>query len=320
MIPQSNEICLRFIGGLLVNTYDAEYRWFTQNFHRVMHEVRHTGEVIHFVRYGSHRIQFAGVEVEQIVDIPDGLVAWEFCDDTWTMRRASGEITWQAPITWQWRSLSANGRWLGEFSARCPAEWGGGWYDFQLTANSYVKPDAPCEDEITLAEADPRWPQQYAEFAVWLREALGPEVAVRIEHYGSTAIPGIPAKPVIDVLVEVPSFTVARQCVLPLLHGEAWEYWWYHDHMLFIKRQALLGRRTHHIHLAPAGHQLWEGLAFRDYLIAHPEVAVQYAALKRELAVTYREDREGYTQAKTAFVQEMTAKGLKETAYDGITY
>ena len=68
--------------------------------------------------------------------------------------------------------------------------------------------------------------------------------------------------------------------------------------------------------LAPAGHRLWEGIAFRDYLRAHPEVAARYAALKWELAAQYREDREGYTEAKTAFVRDVTDKALQEGCDD----
>jgi len=71
-----------------------------------------------------------------------------------------------------------------------------------------------------------------------------------------------------------------------------------------------MARRTHHVHLAPASHPVWDGLAFRDALRAHPDTAARYAALKGELATRYREDREGYTEAKTAFVREVTAKAL----------
>jgi GrpB-like predicted nucleotidyltransferase (UPF0157 family) len=80
--------------------------------------------------------------------------------------------------------------------------------------------------------------------------------------------------------------------------------------MTFIKRQKLMGRRTHHVHMAPRDHRLWEGLAFRDYLMSHPREVSRYAALKRELAKTYRQDRERYTQAKTEFVREITSKAL----------
>lgn len=326
MTMHQNELNIKIIGCLMAHTPDQNYTWFSDTYTRVMNEVSHTGEVIHFVRYGSRHIQFTGVEVEQITDIPDGMLAWELCDDSWTVRQVSGEITWQVPITWQWRTVSDAGRWLGEFSARCPEEWGGGLFDFQITANSYLKRGEPIDDNISLVDNDPAWPQQYSEFASWLGDILGAAVALRIEHYGSTAIPGIPAKPIIDVLVQVPSFDIARQAILPLLNREEWEYWWYEDHMVFIKRLSLMGIRTHHIHLAPSGHRVWEGIAFRDYLRIHPAEAALYAALKGELAGKYREDREGYTVAKTAFVQEIITKALQtmtkseETSFDGMSH
>ncbi len=310
MRQAKNDICRRLVGGLLVNTADPEYRWFAETYHRVLNEVQPVGKVMHLVRYSCRQTHFIGALVERMQDIPVGMVVWELCDESWTIRRASEEIVWQAPLNWQWRTASEAGRWIGEFSARCPEEWDGGIQQFQLTTNMYCSPGEACDDAISLVDADPSWPRQYTEFAAWLREALGPDVALRIEHYGSTAIPGIPAKPIVDVLVEVPSFDIARRQVLPLLNREEWEYCWFADHMIFIKRQALMGRRTHHLHLAPAGHRIWEGLAFRDYLCAHPEEAARYAALKRELAAHYQEDREGYTAAKTAFVREITGKAL----------
>lgn len=311
MTDHSNAPCIQLIGGLLVNADDPQYRWFGETFHRVTHEVAQTGVVTRLMRFACPHAQFAGVDVECMADIPTGLVAWELCDGNWTIREASGEVIWQAPITWQWRAQSHDGRWVGDFTAPSPEAWGGDLCTWQLTANAYLKPGESATDEILLTDPDPTWAQQYAEFAAWLHDALGPQVARRIEHYGSTAIPGIPAKPIIDVLLEAPSFAVARQRLLPLLNREEWEYWHYHDHLIFIKRQACMGQRTHHLHVAPAGHQLWEGIAFRDYLIAHPDVAARYATLKHELAARYRDDREGYTNAKTEFVQAITAKALR---------
>lgn len=72
-----------------------------------------------------------------------------------------------------------------------------------------------------------------------------------------------------------------------------------------------MGQRTHHIHMAPQGHKLWEGLAFRDCLRTHDADALRYAALKHKLAKSYRQDRERYTDAKTMFVKEITSKALR---------
>ena len=84
------------------------------------------------------------------------------------------------------------------------------------------------------------------------------------------------------------------------------------DKRVFFKRKEIMGERSHHIHLAPAGHDIWKGLAFRDYLRSHGEEAGRYAALKQRLASLYPADRERYTQAKTEFVNEILAKALAD--------
>ena len=184
--------------------------------------------------------------------------------------------------------------------------------EFRITSNAYFHPEKSADDDVHLADYDASWPRQYNEMARFLRESLGPKTALRIEHYGSTSIPGIPAKPVIDVLVEIPSFEQARKSAIPLFNRPECEYWWYMDHMCFIVRHELMGKRTHHIHMAPAGHRIWEGLAFRDHLRARPSDAARYADLKNELARQHQTDRERYTQAKAEFVSEMTAKALQQ--------
>jgi GrpB-like predicted nucleotidyltransferase (UPF0157 family) len=295
---------IRFYGGL---------------FGRLTREVKHTGNVTRYVGYqsavgGQDVLHFVGIEVDRIADIPQGMVAWDLTEDAWMLWEAGdGQdvLVSKEEIAWQWLEQSPSGRWHGEFTARLPVglldEGLAAHRDFWVSANAYVGLQANdvSGDEVYLVDYNASWPQQYAEFARWLRDCLGSDVALRVEHYGSTAIPGIPAKPIIDVLVQVPSFASAKRRVVPRLDGEAWEYWWYADHMIFIKREKLMGQRTHHVHMAPRGHRLWDGIVFRDYLRTHPEEAARYAALKRELARRYREDREGYTQAKTEYVREV---------------
>ncbi|MBT6144809.1 MAG: GrpB family protein [Gemmatimonadetes bacterium] len=168
-------------------------------------------------------------------------------------------------------------------------------------------------DEVELVDHDPSWSQQYAQMADWLRDQLGTDIALRVEHYGSTAIPGLPAKPVIDILVEIPSVTAAKPQVIPCFDDETWDYWWHAGHMVFVRREKLMGQRTHHIHMAPKGHPIWDGLAFRDHLRSHAEERDQYAELKRKLAVAYHHDRERYTQAKTDFVSAVTSRALRNS-------
>ncbi|HET6487804.1 MAG TPA: GrpB family protein, partial [Spirochaetia bacterium] len=141
----------------------------------------------------------------------------------------------------------------------------------------------------------------------WLVSILGPETALRVEHYGSTALEGIPAKPIIDILVEIPELDLAMPSIVPRLNDPFWEYWWYKDHLTFIRRDRLGGTRTHHLHMAPRGHAVWQGVAFRDYLRSHPRDAARYADLKRRLAGDFRDDRERYTDRKEAFVREIAA-------------
>lgn len=217
----------------------------------------------------------------------------------------------QASLAWRWREPAP--RFLGEFAVRLPAMPGlppvSGEREFWLSAHAYVAPGAAAaNDEVHLVPYDPSWPQQFADFAGWLKAELGDDFARRVEHYGSTAIPGMPAKPIIDVLVEVPSFVEARRRLLPLFNDVQWEYWWHAEHMVLIRRERLMGQRTHHVHVAPAGHRVWDGLGFRDYLRAHPQEAAAYAALKHELAAHWGQDRERYTEAKTAFVHEIAVK------------
>jgi len=133
-------------------------------------------------------------------------------------------------------------------------------------------------------------------------------VVLDVHHIGSTAIPGMPAKPIIDVLVEINSFAEAKPRVLPALNQEQWEYWFYKGKLTFIKRNGFNGRRTHHVHMMPRGKRLAAHLAFRDYMRSHAEDALRYAALKRELADKHKADREVYTDAKAAFVDGVVRK------------
>lgn len=308
---------LRLVGAQQRNPAPGDHSLIVGGFARLPKEVPHTGDVTRLLGYEAlgpdgERRRFFGIAVTRIDHIPDGFVAWELSADQWVIREpvpgANAGVT-TAPLSWLWRAATPVGP-LGEFVARCPAG-GAEPREFRLFAHVPIDRRLPgFRDDVALVDYDPRWPAQFAESADWLRTELGSDVALRIEHYGSTAIPGMPAKPVIDVLVEVPSFAAARERALPRLSGDCWEYWWYADHMVFFRRNGVMGERTAHVHLAPAGHAVWRGLAFRDYLRTHPADAARYAALKRDLAVRFAHDREAYTRAKTEFVQSVTARAL----------
>jgi GrpB-like predicted nucleotidyltransferase (UPF0157 family)/predicted transcriptional regulator YdeE len=256
-------------------------------------------------------LHFLGIEVEAITALPTDRMGWELDAATWRVWEAQGGravLAAQQALTWQWRTAGP----LGEFRASLPASWRASSAPptcrFRLSGNAPLTADLTNaaqkteRDAVHLVDYDPGWTKQFDDLAQWLRETFGPRIIRRVEHYGSTAIPDMPAKPIIDALVEIPSFDEAKQTVIPRLNKPQWAYWWHADHMVFVKRRGIRGPRTHHVHMAPRDHPLWDGLRFRDHLRAHPAAAARYATLKRTLAEQYREDRERYTQAKTAFV------------------
>lgn len=137
-------------------------------------------------------------------------------------------------------------------------------------------------------------------------------VIIAVEHIGSTAVPGVPAKAIIDMNIGVKSLAIARRM------KEQFEKLGY-EHRAFIsgrtpeglRRQVLFcknsgGRCTHHVHVTKYGNDYWqEGILFRDYLKRHPAVAREYARLKKRLAEKYPGDRERYTNCKDRFIKQI---------------
>ena len=164
---------------------------------------------------------------------------------------------------------------------------------------------------IIVSDYDPGWPILFEQEKARLKHALG-SFALAIEHIGSTAVPGLPSKPIIDLLVGVPSLDEAKQrCVEPIAAlGYVYmpEYAsWLPGELFF--RKGPLGPWTHHVHVMEPSHARWETLlVFRDYLRAHSEAARAYADIKRSLAVSSIDDIEAYRNGKDIFVEETTAK------------
>jgi putative glutamine amidotransferase len=163
-----------------------------------------------------------------------------------------------------------------------------------------------------LAEPDPTWPTRFEAEAERLRGALG-DLAVRIDHVGSTSVPGLAAKPVIDVQVSVPSMVPRAAYMEPLVAaGYRWALDpWDDTHEFFSTVQDLDGRRSAHVHVCAAGSE-WERrhLAFRDWLRAHPADAEAYARLKRDLAARHPRDIHTYTHEKGVFIRSIEARVL----------
>jgi GrpB-like predicted nucleotidyltransferase (UPF0157 family) len=167
---------------------------------------------------------------------------------------------------------------------------------------------------IVVSDYDPAWPRLFKQESANLRAALG-RLVVRIEHMGSTAVPGLPSKPVIDLLVGVSSLAEARaRCIKPL---EAMGYAYVPEYEAFLPGELFFRRlgpvASHHLHVMEPSNPRWERfLAFRDYLRAHPRAARAYADLKRALAAKCRDDIAAYRTAKHDFIEKATEKGLAE--------
>lgn len=182
-------------------------------------------------------------------------------------------------------------------------------------------------DRVEIVSYDASWPAAYEAERRFLEQRFAPELVGRIEHFGSTAVPGLSAKPIIDVLIEVSSLERARVEIAPVLEGLGYDYFWRATHgedgppfyAWFIKRDAE-SRRTHHLHFVEKDFEHWDRLFFRDYLRLHRDVAAQYQALKLELASEHAGDRVAYTRQKSAFIEEVTARARRELETTDTTF
>jgi GrpB-like predicted nucleotidyltransferase (UPF0157 family) len=166
------------------------------------------------------------------------------------------------------------------------------------------------DDGVHLVPYDPAWPGMFALEAELLRQALPVDLVRGIEHFGSTAVPGLAAKPIIDILIAVTSLDRAREVAVAPICALGYLYWDDNpkrDRMFFVKGMPPHGaRRTHHVHLTEPDGEMWRRrLKLRDHLRAHPEEARRYEVLKQELAARHLDDREAYTEAKSAYLEPL---------------
>jgi GrpB-like predicted nucleotidyltransferase (UPF0157 family) len=163
---------------------------------------------------------------------------------------------------------------------------------------------------LVVDDYDARWPQQFETLRTRVSAALGP-LAAAIEHIGSTAVPGLAAKPIIDIDVLLRS-----KVDLPFATERLGTLGYEHQGDLGVAGREVFrapaGDVSHHLYVCPPGSRAYlEHLAFRDHLRTHPEDARAYECLKRSLAERFGGGREGYTQAKTEFIETilLQAKG-----------
>ncbi len=174
-------------------------------------------------------------------------------------------------------------------------------------------------EEVAIVPHDARWAELFRSEEQHLRTCLPRELIGRIEHFGSTAVPGLAAKPIIDMLIEVSDLEATKRLVVPVLEGQGYEYFWRPTneadepyYAWFIKRDARTGSRTHHLHFVEGTfREHWDRLLFRDYLILHPNRAKEYGELKLLLATTTRHDRVAYGKQKASFIREVTERARR---------
>lgn len=167
-------------------------------------------------------------------------------------------------------------------------------------------------ESFDLSEYNPQWPRMFETECALLNDALGEEEVIDIKHIGSTSVPGLRAKPIIDILIAVESF-VSIDSYSERLESLGYQY---HPHGSAEGERIFFWKgvpRTHHVHIVE--YATWEHqrhIIFRDYLRAHPDIARRYTEVKLELAAAFRYDRPAYTRGKTAFIKAIMERALAE--------
>jgi GrpB-like predicted nucleotidyltransferase (UPF0157 family) len=161
------------------------------------------------------------------------------------------------------------------------------------------------QDPIVIQPYDPRWAQDFEIQRAALEAVLAGLLVAPVEHIGSTSVPGLPAKPIIDMLAVTDDYTGFAPAL-----GDLERIGWVHapepgdaEHRKWSVCYPTVQHRTHHLHVVEHGSTSWrDWLLFRDYLRTHTEAAQQYAALKSDLAAADREDRVRYRSGKAPMI------------------
>ncbi len=166
---------------------------------------------------------------------------------------------------------------------------------------------------IEIVPYDHKWADIFKTESELINKTLGDNINLRIEHFGSTAIEGLSAKPTIDILIEIPPLTdELKEIIIQRMNLISYQFIWRTDekipYMHFVKGYTPNGFSgdVFHIHMGDKKHPLWDRIYFRDYLRKNRLIAKEYEILKISLADKYKFDREVYTIAKGEFVKRIT--------------
>ena len=166
---------------------------------------------------------------------------------------------------------------------------------------------------ISIVPYKSQWATLFEKEKQHLLKCTPTGIIKRIEHFGSTSILNLAAKPIVDILGEVTSLEKTKQEIVPILEAQGYDYFWRAlkgddvppFYAWFIKRD-FKGNRTHHIHMVEKDSELWDNLLFRDYLIKKPVLFKEYQRLKLRLAEEFSTNRVAYTEAKSGFIERIT--------------
>lgn len=166
---------------------------------------------------------------------------------------------------------------------------------------------------VVLKKHHKEWKEAFDAEKENLKRLLG-DIVLDIQHTGSTAVPGLLAKPLIDMTMAVRTLSDAEK-IRPILEANGYTYR-ENGPNDEVKRLFVKGpeeKRTHHLHVTELGSSVWRNdIAFRDWLLFHPEDVKRYEELKRSLAKKHAETREFYTKGKYPFIEEILKKALRD--------
>jgi GrpB-like predicted nucleotidyltransferase (UPF0157 family) len=168
---------------------------------------------------------------------------------------------------------------------------------------------------IVLAEYDPDWAKKFLTEKELILTSFDENRILGIHHIGSTSVPGMKAKPTIDILLLL-ARCMDLQLMINKLANIGYQYILRPDnpppHMMFAKGYSKTGYTGQTFHIHPRFSGDWNELIFRDYLIRHSEIANEYAELKTRLSADHKNDREKYTSSKTGFIENVIRKAREE--------
>ncbi len=161
---------------------------------------------------------------------------------------------------------------------------------------------------IIISEHSDKWGEFYQSESQLITNSFSKPDIIRIDHIGSTSIPNIKAKPTIDILLQVSDHTDSQK-IIETFKTLDYNFTQQPDnpppHMMFVKGYTINGFKgqAYHVHVRYKGD--WDEIRFRDYLIKHREIAMEYENLKIELAARYKHNREAYTNSKSGFIEKV---------------